>query len=148
MSRCVIIGGAKIRDYERARRYLRPDDFAVYCDCGLDHMEGLGLAPGLIVGDFDSHPAPDLAAETITLPREKDDTDTVYAVKEALRRGYEDFLLLGAIGGRLDHTLANIQLLILLAWGRGPWRWTTTASFPLSPGRRHTCRTGTPISPC
>ena len=114
MSRCVIVGGAPIRDYDRARTYLRADDFMVYCDCGLDHVDGLGRAPDLIVGDFDSHPAPDLAAETITLPREKDDTDTVYAVKEALRRGYEQFLLLGVIGGRLDHTLGNVSILLRL----------------------------------
>ena len=114
MTRCVIIGGARIQDYGRARAYLRPGDFAVYCDCGLDHMEGLGKAPDLIVGDFDSHPHPALPAETIALPREKDDTDTVFAVKEALRRGYEEFLLLGVIGGRLDHTLGNVSILLML----------------------------------
>lgn len=114
MSRCVIVGGAEIRNYARARGYLRPDDFAVYCDCGLDHMEGLGKAPDLIVGDFDSHPFPGLPAETIALPREKDDTDTVYAVREALRRGFGDFLLLGVFGGRLDHTLGNLSILLML----------------------------------
>lgn len=114
MNRCVIIGGAAIGDYYRVRARLRPDDYAVYCDCGLNHASGLGRAPDLIVGDFDSHPAPEAGAEIITLPREKDDTDTVYAVKEALRRGFEEFLLLGVIGGRLDHTLANISILLML----------------------------------
>ena len=47
-------------------------------------------------------------------PREKDDTDTVYALKEALRRGFDDFLLLGVLGGRLDHTLGNISMLLKL----------------------------------
>ena len=77
-------------------------------------MEKLGVAPDLIVGDFDSHPRPALDAETIVLPREKDDTDTVYAAKEAVRRGFDDFLLLGAAGGRLDHTLGNLSLLLKL----------------------------------
>ena len=52
--------------------------------------------------------------ETIVLPCEKDDTDTVYAVKEAVRRGYEEFLLIGVCGGRLDHTLGNVSILLYL----------------------------------
>ena len=54
------------------------------------------------------------AVEVIALPREKDDTDTVYAAREAVRRGFDDFLLLGAAGGRLDHTLGNLSLLLWL----------------------------------
>lgn len=114
MERCVIIGGAPISNYERAKEALQPGDHVIYCDCGLRHMPLLGLEPGLIVGDFDSHPRPDLPAETICLPREKDDTDTFFAAKEALRRGYRDFLLLGVFGGRLDHTLANVSILLYL----------------------------------
>ena len=48
------------------------------------------------------------------LPCEKDDTDTVYAVKEAVKRGFDNFLLLGAAGGRLDHTLGNLSILLSL----------------------------------
>ena len=60
-----------------------------------------------------------MEAETIVLPCEKDDTDTVFAVKEALKRGFQDFLLIGVIGGRLDHTLGNVSLLLMLdAHGR------------------------------
>lgn len=114
MKRCVVIGGAPIADPARLRSYLRPDDFTIYCDCGLRHMQTLGAPADLIVGDFDSHAAPRLPVETITLPREKDDTDTVFAVREALRRGFSDFLLLGVIGGRLDHTLANVSILLML----------------------------------
>ena len=110
----MIVGGADIKDYARLRSRLRPEDYVIYCDCGLRHMEGLGAAPGLIVGDFDSHPDPHLPVETIVLPREKDDTDTVFAVREALRRDFEDFLLLGVAGGRMDHTLANLSILLML----------------------------------
>jgi thiamine pyrophosphokinase len=52
--------------------------------------------------------------ETIVLPCEKNDTDTVYAVKEAVRRGFDNFLLIGGIGGRLDHTLGNVSILLYL----------------------------------
>ena len=114
MRRCVIIGGAAISDYGRIRTYLNHGDYCVFCDSGLYHSEGLGVQPDLIVGDFDSHPQPQLPAETIVLPREKDDTDTVFAVKEALRRGFDDFLLIGAVGGRLDHSLGNVSLLLML----------------------------------
>lgn len=114
MKRCVIIGGADIGRYDRIRTYLREDDFFICCDSGLKHQKGLGIIPNLIVGDFDSYENPRLDIETIVLPREKDDTDTVYAVKEALKRGFQDFLLLGVIGGRLDHTLGNVSLLLML----------------------------------
>ena len=114
MERCVIVGGADINDYAAVRDRLRQDDFFVFCDSGLKHLSALGVRPGLIVGDFDSHDNPHLDVETIVLPRVKDDTDTVFAVKEALKRGYTDFLLLGAAGARLDHTLGNVSILLYL----------------------------------
>ncbi|MDE6280806.1 MAG: thiamine diphosphokinase [Oscillospiraceae bacterium] len=119
MKRCVIIGGADIRRYDRIRTHLHEDDFYICCDSGLKHREALGIVPNLIIGDFDSHENPYLDIETIILPCEKDDTDTVFAAKEALRRGFQDFLLVGVIGGRLDHTLGNVSILLMLdAQGR------------------------------
>ena len=79
MKRCVIIGGAEIQAYAYIRSCLREDDFLVFCDSGLRHMEALKAKPDLIVGDFDSHCNPHLDVETIVLPHEKDDTDTMYA---------------------------------------------------------------------
>ena len=114
MNRCVIIGGADIADYGRIRRSLRGSDFCIYCDSGLKHEEGIGMKPDLIVGDFDSHEQPETDAETIVLPCEKDDTDTVFAVREAVRRGFGDFLLIGVIGARFDHTFGNVSILLYL----------------------------------
>ncbi len=119
MKRCLIISAGEIRDYERVKSFLQPDDFFIFCDGGLIHADGLGLKPDLIVGDFDSCDSEDLArwkdsCETVRLPREKDDTDTLFAVKLALERGYSDFLLLGAMGGRFDHALGNISILLYL----------------------------------
>jgi thiamine pyrophosphokinase len=111
MQRCVIVGGADINNYDFIREQLRCDDYVVFCDSGLKHMEKLRVQPSLIVGDVDSHENPHLAVETIVLPCEKNDTDTVYAVKEAVRRGFDNFLLIGGIGGRLDHTLGNVSIL-------------------------------------
>ena len=110
----MIIGGADIGRYDRIHSYLRADDFYICCDSGLKHREKLGINPNLIVGDFDSYKNPHMDVETIILPCEKDDTDTVFAVKEALSRGFQDFLLVGVIGGRLDHTLGNVSLLLML----------------------------------
>ncbi len=112
--RCVIVGAAEITEYERIKSYLREDDFFIYCDAGLRHFEKLGHRPELIVGDFDSFERPETDIETVVLPCEKDDTDTVYAVKEAMRRGFCEFLLIGVIGQRLDHTLGNVYALYML----------------------------------
>ena len=112
--RCVIVGGADIRNYAFIRETLCGEDYVIFCDSGLKHLEQLQVAPSLIVGDFDSHENPHLDVETIVLPCEKDDTDTVYAVKEAIKRGFEDFLLIGVVGARLDHTLGNVSILLYL----------------------------------
>ena len=114
MNRCIIVGGADICNYDRIRRKLKDDDYIIFCDSGLKHMSNLAVVPSLIVGDFDSHENPHLDIETIILPCEKDDTDTVFAVKEAIKRGYKEFLLIGVIGARLDHTLGNVYILELL----------------------------------
>lgn len=112
--RCVIVGGADIQNYAFIREKLCADDYVVFCDSGLKHLEHLQVLPSLIVGDFDSHENPHLDVETIVLPCEKDDTDTVYAVKEAINRGFDDFLLIGVVGARLDHTLGNVSILLYL----------------------------------
>ena len=114
MKRCVIIGGAPIGRYDRIRALLNENDSYIYCDSGLKHREGLGVQPDLIIGDFDSYDRPDTDIETIVLPTVKDDTDTMFAVKEGIRRGFEDFLLIGALGGRLDHTMVNVYSLLYL----------------------------------
>ena len=119
MKRCLIISAGEIRDYERAKSFLQPDDFFIFCDGGLTHAEGLCVEPDVIVGDFDSCTSEDLArwkdsCEMVRLPREKDDTDTLFAVKLAVERGYSDFLLLGAMGGRFDHALGNLSILLYL----------------------------------
>ena len=115
MARWVIIGGAEIRDYGIMRSYFREGDFYVYCDCGLKHQEGLGVKPDLVIGDFDSHAKPEDLRNVIVLPVMKDDTDTIFAVKEGLKRGYDDFLMVGVTGGRQDHNLGNIYALLMLA---------------------------------
>lgn len=114
MKRCIVIGGAPINDYNRIKSLLRTDDFYIVCDSGLTHINSLGIQPSLIIGDFDSYKRPNTDTETIILPREKDDTDSFFAVKEGVNRGFCEFLLIGAIGKRLDHSIGNISALLYL----------------------------------
>lgn len=114
MSKCVIVGGADINNYDYIKSKISKDDFVIYCDSGLKHLDKLACEPNLIVGDFDSHENPNLDVETIVLPCVKDDTDTAYAVKQGIKRGFDEFLLIGAVGARLDHTLVNVYLLLML----------------------------------
>jgi len=114
MGRCIIVGGADINDYNYIKSCINSDDFFIFCDSGLKHMEKLSVKPNLIVGDFDSCENPQLDIETIVLPCEKDDTDTYFAIKEAIKRGFDDFMLIGVVGQRLDHTLGNVSILLYL----------------------------------
>lgn len=114
MSRCVIVGNARINNYALIKKYIKEDDFFVYCDGGLKHINKIGREPNLIIGDFDSHEKPDTDTEIIELPCEKDDTDTCYAMKECIDRGFDEFIFVGVIGERFDHTYGNISLLLKL----------------------------------
>ncbi len=111
MRRCVILGAAPITDYSKISSLLKSDDFVIACDGGLDHLDALKITPDLIVGDFDSHSKPQTAIETISLPREKDDTDCFFAIKEGISRGFTEYFLTGVIGARLDHSLVNLSIL-------------------------------------
>lgn len=90
--------------------YLQPQDFVVACDAGYRNAAKLGARPDLIVGDFDSAPQPATDRETIVLPHVKDDTDTQFAARWLVEHGYEEAVLLGALGGaRVEHMFANIS---------------------------------------
>lgn len=110
--RCVIFAGGEISDSMKDR--LCPNDYIIAADAGVLAVRRFGLQPDLCVGDWDSAPRPETAAECITLPPEKDDTDTYHAARLAVERGFGRVLLLGGMGGRLDHTFANVSTLLYL----------------------------------
>ena len=111
-------------DYRGERIQKGPEDFVMAVDAGLGHLIRAGMMPDYILGDFDSLRREDFPfldrwqrerPEALTrLPHIKDDTDTVAAVKLGLRLGYRRFRIYGGLGGRLDHTLSNIQTLAYL----------------------------------
>ena len=84
-------------------------DYVIACDRGYLHARRMNIRPDLILGDFDSAPVPDTGIPVERHPAHKDDTDTMLAVKKALEAGCSEVIIACAFGGRLDHTLANIQ---------------------------------------
>ena len=85
----------------------------IAADGGADLLRESGIIPDIVIGDMDS--AVDLSfgrnTEVIGFPAEKDDTDTLLAVRTGIDRGCRRFFLYGCSGGRLDHTVANMQTL-------------------------------------
>lgn len=114
-TRCVIISAAPDPDIPFIKNNIKEDDFIICADAGYEAALLAGLRPQLIVGDFDSAERPQIDIPVIDLPVHKDDTDTMSAVKQGLKRGYRSFLLLNALGGRIDHTFANFSALAYLA---------------------------------
>ncbi len=106
---CVIFAGGP----ETAQPALPvpPQAYHLCADSGLHLAERLGCVPDLVLGDFDSLGAVPESLPHMTVPVEKDDTDTLLAVRVALEKGFRDIRIYGAFGGRLDHTLANLQTL-------------------------------------
>lgn len=112
MSVCRIIGAGECEklDFEKQK-----GDLIIAADGGCAYLEKAGIKPDIIIGDFDSLGSVPKGDEVIRLNPEKDITDMNAAVKEGVKRGYTEFHLYGACGGRIDHTLANIQLVASLA---------------------------------
>lgn len=98
-----------------------PGSFVIAADAGVNRLAALGAVPDLIVGDFDSLGTIPEGDRVIRHPVRKDDTDTMLAVRIGLARGMRRFRICGGMGGRLDHTLANLQTLLFIAarGGRG-----------------------------
>ncbi len=110
MKKCVIFCAAGFSGL------LEPlaDAFVIAADGGLQHTQKLGVAPDVILGDFDSLGYVPEGANVF--PVEKDDTDAMLAVRHGLQAGCREFLLYGSLDGkRLDHTVANFQTLQFLA---------------------------------
>ena len=113
---CAIIAGGDMNDaYPLTSKELFNDFKCVICaDSGYKHAKRLGIVPDIIVGDFDSYDGElPQNAEIIRSVPEKDDTDTLMAVKKAIEIGCKTIFLFGALGGkRIEHTIANIQTMI------------------------------------
>jgi len=110
MGKCLIISGGEYNELPETVEY----DFCIACDKGYEYAKKMEIFPDIVIGDFDSidesgRDEISRLDDVITYPVEKDDTDTMLAIKKALALGYEHIILICALGGRLDHTIANIQ---------------------------------------
>jgi len=110
---CFIVGAGEVSCDLKLN--LRPDDLLIAADGGFAAVERMGISPHLVIGDFDSLGERPNHPNAVVLPKEKDDTDMAAAIKLGRERGYTRFALYGGTGGRLAHTLANLQLLDGLA---------------------------------
>lgn len=110
MNRCVIVSAGPFSDPAELAGYLRADDYIIAADGGWKLAQLLGVKPAVLVADFDSMSVPVIpdGVKVVTLPVEKDETDTAYALKIGYEAGYRSFLLLGCTGGRLDHWQAAV----------------------------------------
>lgn len=107
---CVVIGAGPVRNLS-----VPADAFVICADGGLAAAANYNITPDLIVGDFDSLGIVPKGDNVVVYPVEKDVTDSFIAIEEGLKRGFDRFVFYGCVGGRLDHTLANIQHLQYLA---------------------------------
>jgi thiamine pyrophosphokinase len=116
--RAVIIAGGQTED-QGWQRWVRAGDWIIGADGGAARALGWGLVPDLVIGDMDSLPDAAHAAlvaqgcRFVEHPRAKDETDLELALEYAVQEGAREIVVLGALGGRLDHTLANVFLLAL-----------------------------------
>ncbi|MBL7062895.1 MAG: thiamine diphosphokinase [Anaerolineae bacterium] len=117
--RAIIFANGEFLDPQGARGLLRPDDLIIAADGGTRHALAADVVPHVVIGDLDSLPSADQArlevasAQVIRYLPRKDETDLELALLHAVREGATEIVILAALGGRLDQTIANVLLLSL-----------------------------------
>lgn len=113
--RVIIFAGNIENDVEYMNHIIKPNDYIIACDGGLDTVAKLELKPDLIIGDFDSveYKLLDIFndIEKLEYNPEKDFTDLELTFEHCKKLEASEIVVFGTIGGRIDHTLANIGLL-------------------------------------
>ena len=121
MKRAVIISNGSFDDYEYIKAQIRDDDFIICADGAAYHLKNMNISPDVWIGDFDSCKMSEdeflkfsKDSHVVCLNPVKDSTDTECACDYALEKGFKSIVIFGALGSRLDHTLANTFLLFKL----------------------------------
>lgn len=118
-NKCLIISGGCLQPSSYYKQLANSAEYIICADGGARHAKSLGVMPDIVVGDFDTlneMEINELSQAGVTLiryPKDKDFTDTHIALLEAIRRGFIEIDIIAALGGRLDHTIANLMLLCL-----------------------------------
>ena len=119
LKRAVLFANGEMPDKKLIQPFLNPDDVYIAVDGGLRHLRGLGKTPALLIGDLDSLTAAEVEeaeAQGVEVRRfkvDKDETDLELALLAAAEMEVQEIVVIAALGGRLDHTLANLSLLAL-----------------------------------
>ncbi|HZL08232.1 MAG TPA: thiamine diphosphokinase [Candidatus Dormibacteraeota bacterium] len=115
MKRAVIFLNGNLSDLTLVKQYINKSTLLIGCDGGTRHILELGLQPDVVIGDLDSFRPEEISSDHqpkyITCPTDKDFTDSEFAIRYAIENGYQEVILAGALGDRLDHLLGNIFLL-------------------------------------
>lgn len=119
--KCIIIGAG---DLTVGQVNVGEEDLVIAVDGGINYCSVLEIEPDILLGDFDSvnevqkeailQMKEEVPERVVVLKPEKDDTDMLAALRLGLEKGYDYFLIYGGTGGRVEHTLANIQCLLYL----------------------------------
>lgn len=113
----LVITGGTINDYALTKNLIGAYDYVICADGGLRHIAHLDIKPNQVVGDFDSADKQhiqyviDEGIDIVKYPAKKDMTDTEIAIDAAIDYGADKIIVVGAIGSRMDHTLANVHIL-------------------------------------
>lgn len=111
-AKCVIISGAPDCSTDYIKSNISENDFIICADGGYKYAQKCNIKPDLLVGDFDSYGGSvDENIQVVRLNVHKDDTDTMHCAQIALEKGFKEVVILSAIGGRIDHSFANISVL-------------------------------------
>ena len=117
MQRIIIFANGDLPDINKARSILKDDDYIICADGGTRHASVLDLKPDLVIGDMDSTDKlhlKKLRSDGVPLelfPRDKNETDLELAINHASGLNPKEIVIVAALGGRIDQTLANIALL-------------------------------------
>ena len=111
MTTCALVGAVEFNAADfQARQAAGEFDFVIAVDAGFAHLEAIGVAPDMAVGDFDSLGSVPKARRVSRHPVKKDKSDMELAMEKAVAWDHDELVIYGALGARLDHTLANLQL--------------------------------------
>jgi len=119
--KALIVTGGSLTDCDIINKYLKSSCLVIGADSGASYLMKNNVMPDILVGDFDSIEPSYLEqfktknVKVVSFPVEKDFTDTQLAVKYALEEGATSITILGGLGYRIDHSIANIYLLLDIA---------------------------------
>lgn len=117
MQRIIIFANGELTDLDKARSLIHKDDYIICADGGTRHALALTLMPNLVIGDMDSAEKGQLQKlrqDDVSMelfPHDKNETDLELAINRAIELNPKQIIIVAALGGRLDQTLANISLL-------------------------------------